>query len=68
VTTSVHAGHGKGRQEKNRSADLRRRVDAASPTKQCNAVTVHWTYDTYALANGTGQGGDQDRRQDTGSS
>jgi branched-chain amino acid transport system substrate-binding protein len=22
--------------------------------KSCNATTVHWTYDTYALANGTG--------------
>jgi branched-chain amino acid transport system substrate-binding protein len=36
--------------------------------EQCSPNTVHWTYDTVALANGTGRRADQGRRATAGTS
>ena len=34
-----------------------------SPARPCSPNTVHWTYDTWALANGTGKAHREDRRR-----
>jgi branched-chain amino acid transport system substrate-binding protein len=51
------AGGGQGHQgeEQDHADGTRRRTSTRSPTRSARPNTVHWTYDTYALANGTGK-------------
>ena len=53
VTTSVALGVMKVAKEKNRIALISGAASTPITNEQCNDVTVHYTYDTYALANGT---------------
>ena len=53
VTTSVALAVQKIAKEKNRIALVSGAASTAITNESCNDVTVHWTYDTYAVANGT---------------
>ncbi|MCB1994598.1 MAG: ABC transporter substrate-binding protein [Rhodoferax sp.] len=53
VTTSVALGVMKVAKEKNRIALISGAASTPITNEQCNDVSVHYTYDTYALANGT---------------
>jgi branched-chain amino acid transport system substrate-binding protein len=53
VTTSVALAVMKVAKEKNRIALISGAASTPITNEQCNDVTVHYTYDTYALANGT---------------
>jgi branched-chain amino acid transport system substrate-binding protein len=53
VTTSVALAVMKIAKEKNRIALISGAASTLVTNKDCNDVTVHWTYDTYAVANGT---------------
>ena len=53
VTTSVALAVQKIAKEKNRIALVSGAASTAVTNENCNDVTVHWTYDTYAVANGT---------------
>ena len=53
VTTSVALAVQKIAQEKNKIALISGAASTAITNANCNNVTVHWTYDTYAVANGT---------------
>jgi branched-chain amino acid transport system substrate-binding protein len=53
VTTSVALAVQKIAKEKNRIALISGAASTRITNEDCNDVTVHWTYDTYALANGT---------------
>ena len=53
VTTSVALAVQKIAKEKNRIALILGAASTAVTNEGCNDVTVHWTYDTYAVANGT---------------
>lgn len=63
VTTSVALAVMNIAKDKNRVALISGAASTPITNEKCNDVTVHWTYDTYALANGTAkavtkQGGD----------
>ncbi len=53
VTTSVALAVQKIAKDKNKVALMSGPAATAITNENCNDVTVHWTYDTYALANGT---------------
>ena len=53
VTTSVALAVMKIAKEKNRIALISGAASTLITNKECNDVTVQWTYDTYAVANGT---------------
>ncbi len=53
VTTSVALAVMKIAKEKNRIALVSGAASTLVTNKDCNDVTVQWTYDTYAVANGT---------------
>ena len=53
VTTSVALAVQKIAKEKNRIALISGAASTRITNDDCNDVTVHWTYDTYAVANGT---------------
>jgi branched-chain amino acid transport system substrate-binding protein len=53
VTTSVALAVQKIAKEKNRVVLVSGAASTAVTNENCNDVTVHWTYDTYAVANGT---------------
>jgi len=53
VTTSVALAVQKIAKDKNRIALMSGPGSTAITNENCNDVSVHWTYDTYALANGT---------------
>ena len=53
VTTSVALAVMKVAKEKDRIALVNGTASATITNKECNDVTIHYTYDTYALANGT---------------
>ena len=53
VTTSVALAVQKIAKEKNRIALVSGAASTRVTNVDCNDVTVHWTYDTYAVANGT---------------
>ena len=53
VTTSVGLAVQKIAKEKNKIALISGAASTAITNENCNDVTVHWTYDTYAVANGT---------------
>lgn len=53
VTTSVGLAVQKIAKEKNRIALISGAGSAAITNESCNDVTVHWTYDTFAVSNGT---------------
>ncbi|HQQ71857.1 MAG TPA: ABC transporter substrate-binding protein, partial [Alicycliphilus sp.] len=53
VTTSVALAVQKIAKEKNRVALVSGAASTRVTNEDCNDVTVHWTYDTYAVANGT---------------
>ena len=53
VTTSVALAVQKIAKDKNKIALMSGPGSTAITNESCNDVTVHWTYDTYALANGT---------------
>ena len=53
VTTSVALAVQKIAKEKNRIALISGAASTRITDEDCNDVTVHWTYDTYAVANGT---------------
>ena len=53
VTTSVALAVMKIAKDKNKIALMSGPASTAVTNENCNDVTVHWTYDTYALANGT---------------
>ena len=53
VTTSVALAVMKIAKEKNRIALISGAASTLVTNKDCNDVTVQWTYDTYAVANGT---------------
>lgn len=53
VTTSVALAVMKVAKEKDKIALVNGTASATITNKECNDVTVHYTYDTYALANGT---------------
>ncbi len=53
VTTSVALAVMKIAKEKDRIALMSGPASTPITNEQCNDVTVHYTYDTYALANGT---------------
>jgi branched-chain amino acid transport system substrate-binding protein len=53
VTTSVALAVQKIAKEKNRIALISGAAATAITNDNCNDVTVHWTYDTYSVANGT---------------
>ena len=52
VTTSVALAVQKIAKEKNRVALISGAASTRITNEDCNDVTVHWTYDTYAMANG----------------
>ncbi|MDE2584878.1 MAG: ABC transporter substrate-binding protein, partial [Betaproteobacteria bacterium] len=53
VTTSTALAGMKIAKEKNKIALISGAASTRITNEDCNDVTVHWTYDTYALANGT---------------
>ena len=53
VTTSTALAVMKVAKEKNRVALVSGAASTRITNEDCNDVTVHWTYDTYAVANGT---------------
>jgi len=53
VTTSVALAVQKIAKDKNRIALMSGPGSTRITNEDCNDVTVHWTYDTYAVANGT---------------
>ncbi|MDD5248888.1 MAG: ABC transporter substrate-binding protein [Rhodocyclaceae bacterium] len=53
VTTSTALAAMKVAKDKNRIALISGAASTLITNENCNDVTVHWTYDTYALANGT---------------
>lgn len=53
VTTSAALAVMKIAKEKNRIALVSGAASARITNEDCNDVTVHWTYDTYSVANGT---------------
>jgi branched-chain amino acid transport system substrate-binding protein len=53
VTTSTALAVMKIAKEKNRIALISGAASTRVTNEDCNDVTVHWTYDTYAVANGT---------------
>lgn len=53
VTSSVALAVQKIAKEKNRVVLISGAGSTAITNESCNDVTVHWTYDTYALSNGT---------------
>lgn len=53
VTTSAALAVMKIAKEKNRIALVNGAASARITNEDCNDVTVHWTYDTYSVANGT---------------
>ena len=53
VTTSVALAVQKIAKEKNRIALVSGAASTRITNEDCNDVTVHWTYDTYAVSNGT---------------
>jgi branched-chain amino acid transport system substrate-binding protein len=53
VTTSTALAVMKVAKEKNRIAIVSGAASTRITNEDCNDVTVHWTYDTYAVANGT---------------
>jgi branched-chain amino acid transport system substrate-binding protein len=55
VTTSTALAVMKIAKEKNRIALISGAASTRVTNEDCNDVTVHWTYDTYAVANGTAQ-------------
>lgn len=55
VTTSVALNVMKLVKEKNKIALISGAASTRITNEDCNDVTVHWTYDTYAVANGTAQ-------------
>ena len=56
VTTSVALAVQKIAKEKNKIALISGAASTRITNEDCNDVTVHWTYDTYAVANGTANG------------
>ena len=55
VTTSTALAVMKIAKEKNRIAIVNGAASTRITNEDCNDVSVHYTYDTYALANGTGR-------------
>jgi branched-chain amino acid transport system substrate-binding protein len=55
VNTSTALAVSKIGKEKNRLVMVSGAASTKITNEECNDVTVHWTYDTYALANGTGK-------------
>jgi branched-chain amino acid transport system substrate-binding protein len=53
VTTSTALAVMKVAKEKNKIALISGAASTRVTNEDCNDVTVHWTYDTYAVANGT---------------
>lgn len=53
VTTSTALAVMKIAKEKNRIALISGAASTRVTNEDCNDVTVHWTYDTYAVSNGT---------------
>ncbi len=53
VTTSTALAVQKIAKEKNRIALINGAASTLITNENCNNVSVHWTYDTYAVANGT---------------
>lgn len=53
VTTSVALAVQKVAKDKNKLALVSGAASTRVTNEDCNDVTVHWTYDTYAVANGT---------------
>jgi branched-chain amino acid transport system substrate-binding protein len=53
VTTSVALAVQKIAKDKNKIALISGAASTRITNEDCNDVTVHWTYDTYAVANGT---------------
>lgn len=53
VTTSVALAVQKIAADKNKIALISGAASTAITNESCNNVTVHWTFDTYAVANGT---------------
>ena len=53
VTSSTALAVMKVAKEKNRIALVNGAASTRITNEDCNDVTVHWTYDTYAVANGT---------------
>ena len=53
VTTSTALAVMKVAKEKNKIALVSGAASTRITNEDCNDVTVHWTYDTYAVANGT---------------
>ena len=53
VTSSVALAVQKIAKEKNRIALISGAASTRITNEDCNDVSVHWTYDTYAVANGT---------------
>ena len=53
VTTSVALAVQKIAKDKNKIALISGAASTRITNADCNDVTVHWTYDTYAVANGT---------------
>ncbi len=53
VTTSTALAAMKVAKEKNKIALISGAASTRITNEDCNDVTVHWTYDTYAVANGT---------------
>lgn len=54
VTSSTALAVNQIAKEKNKVALVSGAASSALTGKSCTANTIHWTYDTYALANGTG--------------
>lgn len=54
VTSSTALAVNQIAKEKNKVALVSGAASSALTGKDCTANTIHWTYDTYALANGTG--------------
>jgi len=52
VTSSTALAASKIAKEKNKIAIVNGAATTALTNKECNDVTIHYTYDTYALANG----------------
>ena len=55
VTTSTALAVMKVAKEKNKIALISGAASTRITNEDCNDVTVHWTYDTYATGNGTGK-------------
>jgi branched-chain amino acid transport system substrate-binding protein len=53
VTTSTALAVQKIAKEKNKIAMVSGAASTRITNEDCNDVTIHWTYDTYAVANGT---------------